>query len=33
VAGAYLATYGVLFIAKFVVFQLVIFPDAKNPPG
>jgi putative flippase GtrA len=27
VAAAYLATYGVLFIAKFVVFQLVIFAD------
>ena len=28
VAGAYLATYGVLFVAKFIVYQLVIFADA-----
>ncbi len=32
VAGAYLATYGVLFVAKFVAFQVAIFPDAKIPP-
>ncbi len=34
VAGAYLATYGVLFIAKFVVFQLVVFADqpGQRPP-
>ncbi|HEX3426879.1 MAG TPA: GtrA family protein [Acidimicrobiales bacterium] len=30
VAGAYLATYGVLFIAKFVVFQLFIFADSPG---
>ena len=30
VAGAYLATYGVLFIAKFVVFQVVIFADSRK---
>ncbi len=30
VAGTYLATYGVLFLAKFVVFQVVIFPDAPE---
>ncbi|MDQ1399074.1 MAG: hypothetical protein QOK20_1006 [Acidimicrobiaceae bacterium] len=33
VAGAYLATYGVLFLAKFVVFQVVIFADEpKSSP-
>jgi putative flippase GtrA len=32
VAAAYLATYGVLFIAKFVVFQLVIFADSPGAP-
>lgn len=30
VAAAYLATYGVLFVAKFVIYQLVIF---TSPPG
>jgi putative flippase GtrA len=30
VAGAYLATYAVLFLAKFVVFQVVIFADEPN---
>jgi putative flippase GtrA len=34
VAGAYLATYGVLFVAKFLVFQVVIFADTPlvSPP-
>jgi putative flippase GtrA len=31
VAAAYLATYGVLFVAKFVVYQFVIF--AESPPA
>jgi putative flippase GtrA len=30
VAGAYLATYGVLFVAKFVVYQLVIFAGPSS---
>lgn len=30
VASAYLATYGVLFIAKFVVFQVAVFPDSPD---
>ncbi|MDQ6616035.1 MAG: GtrA family protein [Actinomycetota bacterium] len=34
VAAAYLGTYAVLFVAKFVVFQVVIFADAPSdaPP-
>ncbi len=30
VAAAYLATYGVLFVAKFVVYQVVIFADSSR---
>jgi putative flippase GtrA len=33
VAAAYLATYGVLFLAKFAVFQLVIFADPADDPA
>jgi putative flippase GtrA len=32
VAGAYLATYGVLFVLKFVLFELVIFVKPVAPP-
>jgi putative flippase GtrA len=32
VAGTYLATYGVLFILKFVLFELVIFASPVTPP-
>jgi putative flippase GtrA len=31
VAGAYVATYGVLFVAKYVVYELVVFADAARP--
>lgn len=30
VAAAYLATYGILFVAKFVLYELVIFADARD---
>jgi putative flippase GtrA len=33
VAGTYLATYGVLFILKFALFELVIFAGPVAPPG
>jgi putative flippase GtrA len=33
VAGAYLATYGLLFLAKFVVFQVVIFAEEQKEPA
>jgi putative flippase GtrA len=32
VAGTYLATYGVLFVLKFVLFELVIFVTPVSPP-
>jgi putative flippase GtrA len=32
VAGAYLATYGVLFVLKFIVFDLVVFAVPKYGP-
>jgi putative flippase GtrA len=32
VAGTYLATYGVLFILKFLLFELVIFVSPVTPP-
>jgi len=32
VAGAYLVAYGVLFVLKFVVYQLFIFADRPLPP-
>lgn len=31
VTAAYLATYGVLFVAKFAVYELVIFTDRRRP--
>jgi putative flippase GtrA len=33
VAGAYLATYGVLFVLKFIVFELVIFVGPSGDGG
>jgi putative flippase GtrA len=32
VAGTYMATYGVLFVLKFVAFELVIFARPVSPP-
>jgi putative flippase GtrA len=32
VVGAYVATYGVLFVAKYVVYELVVFPDEGRAP-
>jgi putative flippase GtrA len=32
VAGAYVATYGVLFVAKYVLYELVIFADDRRAP-
>ena len=32
VAGAYLATYGLLFVLKFVAYHYLVFTERKGPP-